>query len=364
MVRWLSFHVGYACRHAGACCGAGWPLPVERGVAPALAAAVADGHVRPADGTARWITTHAAAPADVAGTLRRLPDGHCVFHQAAPGGARRCAVHATLGHARLPAACQHFPRVCLVDGRGVHVTLSHFCPTAAALLVAGGGPVSIVEGPAPVAGRDVPEGLDARDAWPPLLTPAVLMDLEGYDAWEHHMVETLAGTRARGRSAAGAVVRLAADARVLQAWRPGGRPLVEAVAALADRGDDPEGDLRGALALFDEARASCRAPWTWDAAPADLAALDARFVAPGWAGVDAVVRRYLAAHAFASWQAYQSGGGLAVVRAVARALAVVRIEAARAAGRAGTGIDLPMITATIRRADLLLRHYATFEGLA
>ncbi|MDP1570140.1 MAG: hypothetical protein Q8L86_09060 [Vicinamibacterales bacterium] len=357
-------HVGYACRHTGACCGAGWPLPVEHGVAPALAAAVSDGCVRPADDTAEWMTPHAAAPDGVAGTLRLLPDGHCVFHQAAPGGGRQCAVHAALGHAHLPAACRHFPRVCLVDGRGVHVTLSHFCPTAAALLVAAEGAVSIVEGPAPVPGRDVPEGLDARDAWPPLLTPAVLMDLEGYDAWERHMVETIAGARMRGRSAAGAVARLAADARVLQAWRPGGQPLAEAVAMLADRGDDRDEDRLDARGLFDEARASCRAPWTWDAAPADLAALDARFVAPGWDGVDDVVRRYLAAHAFASWEAYQAGGGLAVVRAVARALAVVRIEAARAAGLAGTEIDRAMITATIRRADLLLRHYATFDGLA
>ena len=46
----------------------------------------------------------------------------------------RCRMHATLGHDALPLACRQFPRVTVEDPRGVSVTLSHYCPTAAGLL--------------------------------------------------------------------------------------------------------------------------------------------------------------------------------------------------------------------------------------
>ena len=61
-------------------------------------------------------------------------------------------------------SCAHFPYVCLIDQRGVHVTLSHYCPTATALLFEHSGPIEIVEGPSPIAELDMLEGLDARDA--------------------------------------------------------------------------------------------------------------------------------------------------------------------------------------------------------
>ncbi len=59
--------------------------------------------------------------------------GRCVFHD--PAG--RCAIHSALGHDALPVACRQFPRVSVTDPRGVSVTLSHYCPTAAALLDGG-----------------------------------------------------------------------------------------------------------------------------------------------------------------------------------------------------------------------------------
>jgi Fe-S-cluster containining protein len=46
----------------------------------------------------------------------------------------RCRIHAALGHEALPLACRQFPRVTVEDPRGVSVTLSHYCPTAAGLL--------------------------------------------------------------------------------------------------------------------------------------------------------------------------------------------------------------------------------------
>jgi hypothetical protein len=357
MARWLSCHVAYACRHSGACCGAGWPVPIERAVVPAIDKAVAAGRIRPADESVAWVSPHAAAPPEMAGTLRLLED-RCVFHQPRADGARACAVHSVLGHDHLPTACQHFPRVCLIDDRGVHVSLSHFCPTAAAMLLDSADPVTIVDGAPPVAGRDVPEGLDVRGALPPLVGPRVLADLEGYTAWERHVVETLAGHRPRGASAAEAVSRLWGDAQALGDWRPGETSLAAAVAALPGRSPRTGPHLPDPRDLFERVRASCQPPWAWAPPPEDLDELDARFVAPIWPAMDLVVRRFLAAHAFACWEAYGPGGLRALAGAVARALAVLRIEAARLAGEAGVALNREILTATVRRADLLLRHHA------
>ena len=51
--RWLSCHVDYACRHSGACCRSGWPLPVETGVVVAIDGAIASGRLRTVDGESR-----------------------------------------------------------------------------------------------------------------------------------------------------------------------------------------------------------------------------------------------------------------------------------------------------------------------
>ncbi len=85
--------------------------------------------------------------------LAARDNGHCVFFEAGRPG---CSIHGVK-----PSGCNHFPYLCLIDQRGVHVTLSHYCPTAAALLFEHRGPVAIVEGRAPTGDDDV-EGLDAR----------------------------------------------------------------------------------------------------------------------------------------------------------------------------------------------------------
>jgi hypothetical protein len=363
MPRWLSMHVAYACRHRGACCAAAWPVPVERLSVPDIDRAVDEGRLRAIDGVRAWLTPHPSAPDEVAGTFRHAADGRCVFHhrQGEPGGS--CAVHAALGHDRLPAACQHFPRVCLLDDRDVHVTLSHFCPTAAGLLVDADAPVRIVEGPPPVPGREQPEGLDVRGQFPPLLSPGVLMDADGYEAWEAHLVEALAGARPRGGSAEAAVDLLARDALLLGAWRPGAATLAETIAGLPVGPTRPTA-VADPLELFETARAACDPPWTWPATPDDVRGIDRRLVEPVWPSFDRVLRRYLAAHAFASGAAYHAGGLGPVVRSIARAGAVLRVEAARAAGLARRNVDEALLLEAIRQADLLLRHYADPVRLA
>ena len=133
---WLNFHLPYACRHSGACCTAGWPIPVE----PERAVLIKQGD---------WLAE--------GGTLPRDGNGACVFHS---GG---CSIYE-----HRPLSCVHFPYVCMIDPRGVHVTLSHYCPTAAALLFEHEGPIEVVEGPSPVPLLEIPEGLDARESLPPV----------------------------------------------------------------------------------------------------------------------------------------------------------------------------------------------------
>ena len=160
---WLNVHLPYACRHSGACCKAGWPIPVE----PERALLIKKGE---------WL--------DEGGTLPRDANGACVFHDG------QCTVYE-----HRPLSCMHFPYVCMIDPRGVHVTLSHYCPTAAALLFEHDGPIEVVEGPSPVRLLETPEGLDARESLPPVDTRSDkprLMSWEEFSRWERHELPTLA----------------------------------------------------------------------------------------------------------------------------------------------------------------------------
>lgn len=171
MVRyfWLNFHLPYACRHSGACCQAGWPIPVE----PERARLIRKGE---------WL--------DEGGILPRTESGACVFHDG----------HCTVYEHR-PLSCVHFPYVCMIDPRGVHVTLSHYCPTAAALLFEHRGPIEVVEGPPPVPLLEIPEGLDARESLPPMrefhASPKPqapgprLMSWDEFAQWEREELRTL-----------------------------------------------------------------------------------------------------------------------------------------------------------------------------
>lgn len=292
---WLNFHLAYACQHSGACCTSGWPIPVEPDrVIPIRSLA--------ARRDEEWLVPAVAAPADVAGTLALQANGHCVFH-----GDTGCGVYASR-----PASCVHFPYVCLIDQRGVHVTLSHYCPTAASLLFAPAGPTEIVEGPSPVAGFDLPEGLDARESLPPLRSPDRLMTWEAFSNWERAEV---------GRA-----------------------PTAPSMAEAA--------------VLFEHARFAVPVPWSWAPAPTDPAANWAALVAPAWASFAGVAQRYRAARVFASWSAHAEDGLAAVLRAAAIADAVLRVETIRQCVSAGRVLDADLLTQAIRQSDLLLVHYA------
>ncbi len=319
----LSIHADYGCRHSGACCRTSWDVPVEVPIYRLLEDALAEGRL------------HAAAPflnvpppPEGAAAVLRRDHGGCVFLDRE---SRLCAVHRELGAGALPSTCRLFPRIAVADRRGTFITLSHYCPTAASMLFRTDVPLEVVEAPLAFPPGDY-EGLDARTAWPPLLRPGVLMDHEDYDAWERHAV-----ARCAGQASPDAVVAsLARDAEILRAWTPGGsRSLRETIAALPREIEPPLSP----------------------GPPSDL-----------FSGFETVVNRYLAAHAFASWCAYQGHGLRTIVRGLETALATLTEEAGRVTGAAGRPLGWPLDDAllldAIRAADWRLRHVESREELA
>ena len=305
----LSMHAGYACAHAGACCTAQWPIPVEQPLIDAVRA----GKV-PVNGTP--FETVSATDGRRLSILTTTGDGACVFFE--PRAGRLCAVHRTVGPALLPSACRNFPRIALRDPRGVFVTLSHYCPTAARLLLLDQD-LSIVDAPARLTLDGEVEGLDAADVLPPLLRPGMLMSLDAYDTWEREAVATL---NDRTLPPAAAVTAISAATAAVRDWRPG------------------EGDLSAAIEdAFAEAR---------------KAAAGKRPVSR----IEHAIKSFLAAHAFASWAAYQQGGLSAAAAAVQAALTA--LERALATGRRDEkqSADETFITA-VRQTDFLLRHAHT-----
>lgn len=350
--RWLSTYVRYQCRHAGACCTSGWPIPIEKPGAALVERAVQSGQI---DVARPWVIAAVDQPADCAGLVAVDERRRCVFRRN-----ERCAIHGVIGPEVLPSACRHFPRIVLIDPRGVFVTLSHYCPTVAAMLVEDAGPPTIAAGPPALPGGELPEGLDAREAWPPLLRPAVLMDHAAYAAWESHMVTVL------GRLAPTiALARLERDVEMLVRWTPADGALVDRVARLSAQPDGwprespaRDAEVADAVERFDSVRQAVVPPMTWDEAPDDLESLWRRMVGPTWPSVGPIVGRYLAARAFGSWVAYQGNGLAAVVQSLRASLGVLQVESARACARAGRPFDLTLLVEAVRRTDLLLVHYA------
>lgn len=205
---------------------------------------------------------------DGAWIASRSDSGACAFFDKE----NLCAIQRAGGHDALPASCRMFPRSVLMDARGTFVSLSHFCPTAAALLFEPGPPAAIVDAPPSLVNVGPLDGLDARGAWPPLLRHGVLMDLDSYGAWERYGVELLTRDGIRPEAALAALDRVSAW---IAAWTPDEGPLVHRV--------------HNAFATA--------APPTAALARDDLA-----------------VKRWLAARLFACWVAYQQDGLSAIVR--------------------------------------------------
>jgi len=341
----LSIHADYACRHSGRCCGTDWDVPAEAFARQAIEEGMRSGLLPMLDAF-----VPGAPPDGHAGVLRRGDDGACIWLDR---DSRLCAVHARLGEPALPTTCRMFPRIARTGPRGVAITLSHYCPTAAKTLLRTDASLRVVEQP-PAFPSTAYEGLDADD-WPPLLHPRMLMDDVAYEAWEAHVVWRCATVP--GLWAALATIRR--DAERLCTWRPGGLDLLSAVhacrnaepaTAVRPNDDWVRALVRDALSVASEAVDS--------AGRLDIsAALEA--LQP-W---EPAALRLIAAHAFASWCAYQGRGLAAHVRSLETAAAVLLVESARALDDSGT-LHEEGFLAAVGATEFLLRHQASREGLA
>jgi hypothetical protein len=354
----LNLHAGFACRHSGACCTAGWPIPVEPAAADDIRARACS------PGMA--LRTAEPLPEGAAAVLVPLPGGACPAFDRA--GGHRCSIQTQLGHGGLPASCRHFPRVALLEADAVRVTLSHFCPTAAWMLFTPAPErLAVVPGAAGIADRHEHGGFDARQTIPPFLRPGVAMDAGTCRIWERFVIGALDSD---GASAEAALAATARTAEAIRGWTAGTASLeghaARAAAAAEAAGEPPARwsmPLREALRLHSAAGALVPAELRRPDVPAGVAEADLAWVLPRWAAHARPVRRYLAARAFAAWSAYLGEGVRTQVAMLAVALAAVRVEASREAALSPRPLDDEMLHAAIRSADLLLHHLSDAAAL-
>lgn len=361
----LRMHAGYRCRHTGVCCSAGWRIPVEQGAAAQIRNAVSDGTLRRPPGSVdvEPLFVPPGLPSDYGGVLAHRPNGACIFFD--HDGARLCEVHRVLGEAALGQACRQFPRMASHDARGTEVSLSHFCPTAAKLL-AGDTEAVLVDATEGFPGAGTWEGLEARDALPPLLRPGVLCSFEGWAAWQRFVIEMLA-TR---DSTPAALAAICGAAERLRAWDIGlGAFDRYALAVLAEVGPAVAAGA-SPPAIPPPTRGEAAAAWdaALDAVPSLLAPPEtpdwSRWAEAelDWHRHDRVLRRYLAARSVGAWVAYQGRGVRSWVRWLVLAWHVALAERCRPV-EPGSPTGSEALEA-IRRSDLLLVHLADPQCLA
>ena len=279
-------------------------------------------------------------------------DGVCVFRRD-----RRCAIHAEAGEAALPIGCRHYPRVVRLDRHGVALSLSHYCPTAASLL-ASDAPIRVVTATPPLALSEPVEGLDAREALPPLLRPNVLMDLDAYDVWESAAVTEFSTC---GRADL-ALRRIANATDRLREWRPGTSALGSMVAEAFAHPDPGEPTWmeqglpiarslnRGVVSLDMIANREERianSPST-------------RFARSGQAdAIERVLSNYLAARVYGNWIAYQGRGLRTIVTWLSACHDVVRLLMRRGpTGGVASALE------AVRHADYVMLHTIDTQDFA
>jgi len=360
----LSIHADYKCRHSGACCTADWDVPVELPLYRNLDEALRSARIVPAavaDASAPPLIVEGDLPDDAGAMVARTSTGDCVFYHRHSG---LCVIHRDLGEPMLPATCRHFPRLAVRDGRGTFISLTHYCPTAAAMLFRDDVPVAIVESPAAFPPADYEGLVITEEDWPPLLRPDALADGRSYTRWERHMVDRCVDAALSPESV---IATLTRDARIVRAVTPvSGDAIEAAIAALPARGvsTDAPGTLEGSLACRDEVMAAVPEEWRPDPDDRDVDVAYLRDVLPQWSAWHVPLKRYLAAKAFASWTAYQGRGFLTIVRGLEAALALVRVASALQCRDAGRTLDGPLLQEAFREADFALNHLAAGDELA
>ena len=341
------------------CCSSGWDIPVEPAIEDRLRGALGQGELRrPSRAAGRDPFRQVSGlPHGARVVLRADEAGRCVFLD--PERGRLCTIHRELGAPALASACRDFPRIVTLTPAGYSITLSHYCPTAAAHLFRD-GPAMTVEVDPPAFPPDWPyEGLDARASVGPLLRPGVMMGWEAHGRWERHAVQTLA------RADLGpiqAIAALGGQAETARAWTPERGPFEPYLERCLGETPTPE---EGTPPSSEE----CGRAWRLVAQcvprghplpspPASRTGSEGLGARPG------AVHRWLAARAFASWLALQGEGLRTTVMGLRLALAVLIAELHRGGPGTEGGMDQTVLLEAIRRADLLLVHLADPAALA
>jgi hypothetical protein len=349
----LTLHAGYRCRHSGECCR-NWTVAAE----PHVRAAVETRQIR-RRGFAGALFVPAANHEENCNVARDA-DGSCVFFDRERG--RMCVIHESAGPEALPTACRHFPRMILRDARGVFISLSHFCPTAAALLL-DRDPLQVVEAVPPLELQEPMEGLNALGALPPLVRPGVLSDLEGYAAWERACLAVFARPDLGSQEALDHV----ADATEhVRRWRPGTCSLSEQVDAAFrearhERGADPLAHDRALRTLRSLSNADARD---------DLQDIDGfdvhwrRLFGRAPEQFDRAMKNFLAARVFGNWIAYQGRGLRSIVEWLRTCAAAARHQALRKALAVHSAPPVQEMVDAFRVSDLLLLHVIDTQAFA
>ena len=339
--RALHVHASFACAHSGVCCTAGWPVPVE----PDRQAALGP-------------------------RLLPLANGACPEFDA---DRRLCRVHDADGERALPRACHHFPRRARVDPQGTTVALSHFCPTAARALLDPARTLDVIPEPAAFPSERDYDGLDAREAWAPLVARDLLFDHASYDLWERWLVHTLGVDGATPDGWTRACLTVAAAAERLRAWpRQHAQDFAtwtsSVVAGAAPSSPPTTADALARYAPYLAADVWHRVRATVPSGArlrADLSASTGadrepgpnRAPAPALTGAAAWARaRYVAACAFGTWSAYDGWGVRSQLAELFVAAGVFEAECAHAADRHRRALDDALILEAVQQSDLLLRH--------
>jgi hypothetical protein len=338
--RGLRAHATYACRESGVCCSSDWEIPVEDALHARLTPAIAAGELRPRDGFG--LRDRPGLPPGTRAVLGRLR-GRCVFHREGPCA---CELHAWGGADAKPIACRQFPWIAVHDPRGTFVSLSHVCPSAAALL---DDPSLLVMTALPRAASSF-DGLDVRRALPPAVSGRRLLDWDALTAWEAQALDACA-RNAAPEGVPADLLRLRAHAR---------------------RWSTRQGPLASWIASWTPEPSPVVTPWAPDPAldaivrasvPSGLAApppIDAA-ATPRWQGGGRLVRRYLAARLVACWPLHYGTG---LTTAIAYATALLNVLAVELARRPPGQPDDDAVRTAIGETDRLVVHLAAPDALA
>jgi hypothetical protein len=209
---------------------------------------------------------------------------------------------------------------------------------------------------APPLALDEPiEGLDARDALPPLVRPGMLADVAGYAAWEEAVMACLLD--AADADAAFAAIERGTE--TVRTWSPASGPLRDAVASAFSRRSVAAGPapLSEPFALVHE----LTGPHPLMEVPVDFDRRWGLINAGAEPAVHRIIGRYLAASTFGNWIAYRGQGLRSIVAWLRACHDVLRVQLARALP-GGATLDPAAVVEGIRMADFIMVH--TVDSLA